>query len=263
MEVFVPVLKPIFDPVGAPMRVAAFMSGSGTNLEKILEHQERLARERGRSPFEVAVIFSDNAKSRALAIAAAHDIPAVMRDIGAFYARRGRPRSDLSIRAEFDSMTVEALKPHGARFAAYAGYMSVASPVLVRAFFGVNVHPADLSVETGGKRKWVGGHAVRDAVAAGEKTIASSTHIIEDTVDGGRILMISKPVPVEVPPGADLRDKTVLRNAEESNQSRLKVQGDWIVFPLTLEYIADGRFSTDEKGTIHFDGRPVPKGLRL
>jgi folate-dependent phosphoribosylglycinamide formyltransferase PurN len=245
------------------MRVAAFMSGSGTNLEKILERQEQLSRERGRPPFEVVVIFTDNEKSRAAEIAAAHDLPAVVRDIGAFYARHGRPKSDLSLRPGFDALTVEALKPFGARFAAYAGYMSVASPVLVRAFFGINVHPADLSVEVGGRRKWVGGHAVRDAIAAREKTIASSTHVIEDAVDGGRILMISKPVPVEIPAGADLRDKALLAKAEQANQSRLKEHGDWVIFPLTLEYLGDGRFSTDHSGTIHFDGRPIPKGLRL
>ncbi|MBI5525926.1 MAG: formyl transferase [Deltaproteobacteria bacterium] len=258
-----PVLTKIHDPAAGPMRVAAFMSGSGTNLEKILEHQERLSRERGRSPFEVVVIFTDNSGSRAVEIAAEHDLPAVVRDIGAFYAKRGRPKSDLSLRPEFDALTAEALKPWGARLAAFAGYMSVASPVLVRAFFGVNVHPADLSVEIEGKRRWVGGHAVRDAIKAGEKTIASSTHVIENTVDGGRILMISKPVPVGIPAGADLKDRTVLKEVEESNQGRLKEQGDWVIFPLSLEYLADGRFSTNGHGTIHFDGRPAPKGLRL
>jgi phosphoribosylglycinamide formyltransferase-1 len=258
-----PTLKKIHDPAAGPMRVASFMSGSGTNLLKILEHERRLAHERGAAPFTVAVIFSDSWKSKATEIGALYDLPVVVRDINAFYRARGLPKTDMSIRGEFDRGTVEALTPFGARFAAYAGYMSVASPVLVGAFFGVNVHPADLGIEVDGRRRWVGGHAVRDALRAGEKTIASSTHVVEEAVDGGRVLMISPHIPVEVPSGADLAKKEVAREIEKLNQGRLKEAGDWVIFPKTLEYLADGRFAADETGVLHFDGQPIPKGLRL
>jgi hypothetical protein len=104
---------------------------------------------------------------------------------------------------------------------------------------------------------------VRDAIKAGEKAVRSSTHIVEETVDGGRIALISAPLQLEIPPGLDLTAKEGLKAAEAFNQGRLKESGDWVIFPRTLEYIADGRISSDEAGTLHFDGEPIPQGLRL
>jgi folate-dependent phosphoribosylglycinamide formyltransferase PurN len=239
------------------------MSGSGSNLRRILERQRALAGERGRSPFEVVAIFTDTWNSRAAEIGRDFDVPVVTRDIAAFYAARGAPRRDLALRAEFDAATVDALRPFRARAAAYAGYMSVATAPLIDAFLGVNVHPADLSLEVGGRRRFVGDHAVRDAIVAGEKELRSTTHVIEPVVDGGRLLAVSPPIPVQVAPGTDLADKALAKRVAAEHQERLKEAGDWVVFPRTLEWIADGRIAQDETGLLHFDGRPIPKGVRM
>jgi len=37
-------------------------------------------------------------------------IPVVVRDLGAFHKERGKPRRDLTVRAEFDEGTVQALE---------------------------------------------------------------------------------------------------------------------------------------------------------
>jgi len=255
-------VRPLHDPRAGVLRVVGLLSGSGTNIRRILEHERKLAAERGQSPFELVALFSDNADSKAAEIGREFDLPVVVRDIRAFYKRRGRPKRDLGLRPDYDRLTVAALAPFQARAAVYGGYMSVASEPLIRAFLGLNVHPADLSVERDGKRRWVGDHAVRDAIVAGERTIAATTHLIEPEVDGGRLLMISKPLTVELAPGADLADPTQAQAVEQHNQNRLKEAGDWVIFPLTLQYLAEGRFGADESGVLHFDGRPIPKGLR-
>jgi folate-dependent phosphoribosylglycinamide formyltransferase PurN len=252
----------LHDPADGELRVAGFMSGSGTNLRRILEH-ERDEVDEGGCPYRVVVIFSDRHGSAATRIGADFDLPVVTRDIGAFYRRRGREKRDLSIRPEYDEATVQALQPFGVQAVAYAGYMSIASPVLTSAYLGVNVHPADLSIEREGRRRYVGDHAVRDAIADGARTIASSTHIVENEVDGGRLLMISEPVEVRLPPGVDLADPATLSEAEADNQERLKRAGDWVIFPLTLHYLAEGRYSVGEHGRLFFDGEPVPHGVRL
>ena len=43
-------LNPVFDPakMGRPMRVAAFMSGSGTNIRRLLEHETSLGKKANR-----------------------------------------------------------------------------------------------------------------------------------------------------------------------------------------------------------------------
>ncbi len=60
------------------MRVAGFMSGSGTNLVKILEWQAEQDREPAGSPFRVAVIFTDNPESNAARIGEENGVPVVV-----------------------------------------------------------------------------------------------------------------------------------------------------------------------------------------
>jgi len=251
----------LHDPVMGQMRVAGFVSGSGTNLWRILEYERRLDAA-GSSPYRVVVVFSDSAGSAATRIGAEFDLPVVTRDIDAYYRARGSKKRDLTIRPGFDEATVRALQPYRIDVVAYAGYMSIASPILTSTYVGVNVHPADLSIEEHGRRKYRGDQAVRDAIVAGERTIASTTHLVSEEVDGGRILMISQPVDVSVPPGADLGDGATLRRVAAENQERLKEQGDWIIFPLTLRFMAEGRFGLDDRGLMYFDGEPAPQGHR-
>jgi hypothetical protein len=40
-------------------------------------------------------------------------------------------------------------------------------------------------------------------------------------------------------------------------QERLKVNGDWVIFPRVIRAIADGRYARDEFGNINFDGKPL------
>jgi len=257
-------LKPLHNPDDGPLLVAGLMSGSGTNLRRIIEWQLDIEKSEGKSPYRIAVIFSNDIRSKAPEIGRDFDVPVVIRDMRAWYAKRGAPRTDLALRRDFDAETVRALSPFGVKVAVYGGYMAVATEVLIKAFLGINVHPADLSVlDERGRRRFTGDHAVLDAILAGEKTVASSTHIIEPEVDGGRLLMISAPVPVEIPPGADMSDSKTQHDVADSNQDMLKQGGDWIIFPRTIEYIARGRYAADERGALYFDGQPIPYGLKL
>lgn len=249
-------MEPLYDPTRGRMRVAGLMSGSGSNLRKIIEHSEN-------APYKVVVIFSDNPASNAQKIGKEYGIPVVVRDISAFYRAVGKPRKDLAARAEFDSGTVGELMSFGVDVAAYAGYMSIATPSLVNAFLGINVHPADLSIVDGDRRKYTGDHAVRDAIISGERELRASTHIIEPTVDYGRILMISTPIQVSLPELFDAGDKKMVELVADLHQKKLKEVGDWVIFPKTLEYIASGRYSRDGSGKLFFDGGELVSGLRL
>jgi len=254
-------ITPLHNPAEGPLRIVGLMSGSGTNIRKILEHQKRLEEE-GESPFKIVVLFSDTWNSNATKIGQEYDLPVITRDIGGFYAQRGKKRNDLSLRPDFDQETIKALSPFRVKVGVFGGYMSIVSPPLIKAFLGINVHPADLSIEENGKRKFTGPHAVRDAILAGEKTIASSTHIVEEKVDQGPILMISPPIPILLKKEWDLSRPEDLREAETFNQERLKEKGDWLIFPKTIEYIARGRYGKDERGNLYFDNQPIPRGFR-
>lgn len=240
-------LKPLYNPENGVMHVVGFLSGSGSNIRKLFEHQKKL----DDKVYKIVALFSDNAESSAPKLGKEYNVPVIIRDINAFYQANGQKKSKLSLRPVFDQETVCALEPYGADVAAYGGYMSIASDVLINAFIGINVHPADLSIEYDGKRVYTGDKAVAKAMRAGEKHIRSSTHIMTNTVDGGPILLISLPLEV------------IASETPEQNQNRLKVCGDWEIFPRTMEYLGQGRFSQDDAGLLYFDGKPIPKGLKL
>ena len=261
------VLKPLYSPrPDRPMRVAGFMSGSGTNLVKILDRQAEMERTPEGCPYEVVVIFTDNPSSHAGRIAESRGIPLLLEDIHAFYRSRGHTtKKDISLRPAFDRRILDALTPYRADTIVLAGYMSVVSEPLLAAFPGriVNVHPADLRILERGRRKYTGGDAVRDALVAGESFLRATTHVVREEVDGGEILMVSAPLRVELPAALQAAGdqwperRDLWTRVAQEHQERLKRVGDWEILPKTLEWLAQGRYCLDEKGRTCLDGKPL------
>jgi folate-dependent phosphoribosylglycinamide formyltransferase PurN len=264
-------MKPasLFDPVkaGRPMRVAAFMSGSGTNIVRLLELEAALREQEGSPPFEVVFVFSDRSDgaSRGEAIALEYGLPYVSYDIRAFHRRRGLRRTattpeGLAARKAFDRVPALLTDAFEIDVIALGGYMSYTTLQGC-----VNVHPADLSIKNpDGTRKYVGDHAVLDAIAAGETELRASTLWTDQGVDTGPLLMVSDPVPVRLPDDLDVPDADPQRLARvaDEHQEQLKETGDWKIFPLTVEMIARGRFALDEENRVYVDGVPAPDGYR-
>lgn len=262
-------LVPIFDPkaAGRPMRVAGFMSGSGTNILRLLEREKLLKAREGVSPFEIAFIFSDRSDGSCYGESIACDtgIPYVSYDIRTFHRLRALKRTvstpeGLEARREFDRVAATLVKAFKVDVIALGGYMSYLT--LDRC---INVHPADLSIlNEKGKPKYAGDNAVVDAIAAGEKLLRSSTIWTDKGVDTGPILMVSDPVRVQLPEPLEslVSDREKLLRVAEEHQNRLKEAGDWKVFPATIEMIARGRYAIDDEDLIYVDGQPVPKGYR-
>jgi folate-dependent phosphoribosylglycinamide formyltransferase PurN len=256
------------------MRVACFVSGSGTNARRITERS--LERDSG---YEVSLIFTDvrddrfrrsgEKRCRAKDIADEFDISYECVDIRDFYRERGMKRTDLSLRPEFDRLVVETVAPYGINLIALAGYMSITTQPLLEAYEGrmVNVHPADLSIMEGHERRYVGIHVVRDAILAGERELRASTHVVREKVDHGEILVVSEPVSINLPEDIVLdelaQDKKRLRVIVGEHQERLKERGDWIIFPLTIQMIAEGRFAFDGERRVYVDGVSAPRGYRI
>ncbi len=252
-------LKKLYDPEElGQLKVAGFMSGSGSNLIKIIEHEVHLKEERGQSPFHVPIIFSDNHLSKANEIGARFGLPVFIYDLDGFCNRRGTSTKDMGTREEYERECMKGLNEFECDVAAYAGYMRKATSVFVNAFLGVNVHPADLTIIKDGKPKYRGDHAVRDAIKECEEEIRSTTHIVTGEVDCGPVLMLSQPLEITYPIAEEIIDEMA-----GHYQNALKEKGDWEIFPRTLEYIADGRFARDATGKLYFDEKAIPSGLRF
>lgn len=253
--------------MGRPMRVAAFMSGSGSNILRLLELENQLKRKEGSSPFEVVFIFSDRSDGscRGEQIAYEYGIPYFSYDIRAFHRRRGAKRTvsspeGLLLRQEYDKIAAGLVHAFEIDVNALGGYMSYTT--LDRC---INVHPADLSLlNSVGKRRYVGDHAVLDAILSGEKSLRSSTIWTDQGVDTGPLLMISKPLGVEIPEPLEslAKNRESLMKIVGEYQERLKREGDWKIFPRTIEIIARGRFALDEENQVYIDGHPIPEGYR-
>ena len=76
--------------------------------------------------------------------------------------------------------------------------------------------------------------------------------------------MVSEPLDLNLPaPLHDLvRDKERFSQVVDDHQEKLKEIGDWKILPMTIEMIAEGRFSMDKTGMVHVDRSPVPEGFR-
>jgi len=249
------------------MRVAGFMSGSGTNILRLLEREKLLKARDGVSPFEVVFIFSDRSDGSCYGESIACDtgIPYMSYDIRTFHRLRGLKRTvstpeGLEVRREFDKSAATLVRAFEVDVIALGGYMSYLT--LHRC---INVHPADLSILSAkGKRKYVGDNAVVDAIIAGEKLLRSSTIWTDRGLDTGPLLMVSDPVKVQLPEPLEslVADRDKLLRVAEEHQNKLKEIGDWKIFPITIEMIARGRFALDDEERVYVDGQPAPKGYR-
>jgi phosphoribosylglycinamide formyltransferase-1 len=190
--------------------LGVLVSGSGTNLQAILD-----ACAARRIDARVAIVLSDRRDARALDRARKAGCPAH------FVDPAGRARE------EHDAHLADHLEDAGAQLVCLAGYMRIASPVLLRAFPDrvVNVHPALLP-------SFPGLRAQRQALDAGVRISGCTTHLVDEQVDHGPILMQAA-VPV-------LPDDT-----EESLSLRILAQ-EHILYPATIQMFAEGRVEVRE-----------------
>ncbi len=250
-------IKPLYMPKKEPMKVACLMSGSGTNVRKIIEKQL------GGAPFRVVAIFTDNKESNAGKIASEYNIPLMCSDIRDYCRKKGVERKDMNARRAYDSETRRFLEKHKADAAALCGYMSITTREIVDRFVTVNIHPADLRKKgKNGKRLYsgmLGLASVKAAIMNGDKELRSTAHLVTLQVDEGPILMVSEPVKVKIS-NEERKNHELLNAAAERNMEELKEKGDWKVYPETIKLLAEGRFAADEKGAIYLDGKPIPEG---
>jgi len=295
-------LTQLYRPTGKSMRLAIFMSGSGTNAKKIIE---RYLQDMGRgfAPFRPVLIFTDNPDSKAERIATQDyktsglEIAIVTNPIREFYAKRGAKLADRSIREMYDKEQADMLQDHGIDAIALAGYDWVVSPILCDFFNIVNVHPGDLRVvDENGKRKYFGLAWVPSAKAIldGKNYVHTSVHLVTSELDGGTLLGISAPQPVpdqvmplqnrkvllgegmnslkEVMdyvrqhpdmPDADISKMFPIYGFAKDCQERLKVHGDWVVFPQVTSWLSLGKYAMGKSGKIYFENKPVPDGVQF
>ena len=254
---------------------AIFMSGGGSNAEKVLEFHKKTSVQ-----WLPAVIITDAPeKSRAAEIAASYGLPLVELSIRKFYRQHGEEKISLAsengrrIRKLWTDALREKIAPFDIDFGILAGFMPLSN--ITGDFPCLNVHPGDLTVERDGRRLFVGLHAIPTelAIINNFKTIRSSVIIAQPytgkggEMDSGPILGISPELELDLQgfthsqfldiynkrperkPSGGWKD--ALSEIASANQERLKEKGDWVVFPQVVNDFAAGKFAI-ENGDLYF-----------
>lgn len=222
-------LKPLYQPApDRKMRVVVLFSGGASALPFMLSSEN----------FEVVGGVSSSKNASGIKKFEVLGIPVKILDIHEFYGEV--PVRDMEMRRLYDRHLVELVSGWQPDFVACSGYMYVLTEVFLNSFPNrvLNVHPADLRIVEGGRRKYVGLHAVEKQIACGEKFTRSTIHIMTEDVDHGPILCVSQPLPVE-------------NRSPQEQQELMKLKCDGPAYRKTLELLSEGSFAMDESGEIY------------
>jgi len=194
------------------MRVAIFASGSGTNLQAIIDAQIKT--------IEIALVFSNKSDAYAIERAKNHNLPVEVIDHKSFESR-----------GDFDSEIIRILEPYNLDLIILAGYMRILSPELVRAYKGkiINIHPALLP-------SFPGINSARQALEYGVKYTGVTVHFVDEGVDTGPIILQSI---------VEIED----RDTEESLLQKIhKVEHQ--IYPEAIELVSSGQIELNGRRVI-------------
>lgn len=149
-------------------RIVVLASGRGSNFQAVLD-----AIAAGNIPAICVRLITDNPEAYAIERAEMADIPVTVIDFGLFPSREA-----------YDRALLAAMQETRADLFVLAGYMRILAPSVVRAFPGkmVNIHPALLP-------SFTGLHAQRQAVLHGVKVAGCTVHFVDESLDGGPIIL--------------------------------------------------------------------------
>jgi len=195
----------------ASLNIACLVSGSGTNLQAIIDRIES-----GALDARIVAVISNVPGAGALERAQKHGIPWFVVN-----------NKDYPSRELFDRELAAIIDRQQARLICLCGFLRIFSPFIIDRYPDriINIHPA-LLPSFGGKGFY--GHKVHDAVlAAGVKTSGCTVHFVDGEVDHGPIVL-QRIVPVL--PG-DTAETLAARVLEQEH----------LAYPDAIQLFAQGR----------------------
>jgi len=157
-------------PLGRPARLVVLVSGSGTNLQALLDAVA--AAPDGSYGAEIVAVGADRDGITGLERAERAGLPVFVRRV------RDHPS-----REAWDLALAEATAAYEPDLVVSAGFMKIVGKEFLARFGGrfINTHPALLP-------SFPGAHGVRDALAYGVKVTGCTVHFVDDGVDTGPII---------------------------------------------------------------------------
>lgn len=179
----------------APARLVVLVSGSGTNLQALLDACADPA-----YGARVLAVGADRAGIEGLTRAATQAVPTFVVKV-----------PDFADRAEWDAALTDACAEYAPDLIISAGFLKLVGPTFLARFAGryINTHNALLPA-------FPGMHGPRDALAYGVKIAGATLHLVDGGVDTGPIIA-QVAVPVE---DADTED-TLTERIKDAERRQL------------------------------------------
>lgn len=215
--------------------------------------------------FELALCFSTDESFSGTPELHWHEIPVVRRSIRRYYADHGARISDRAVRARYDFETARILERAEVDWVLLDSYLYVLSAPMLTAFQGrlLNVHDADLTLQAGGKPRYAGLHATRDAILGGETDTRATVHFVTAALDAGPPLLRSWPFPVLPGTTSHMRRRLydAVRHYAAAHRDWVMERAWGVLLVRTAELLAAGRVDL-RRGRAWIDGTPAPWDVR-
>lgn len=153
------------------IRIAVLVSGTGSNLQALLDYEKR-----GGNPDGCIVLVIADRSCGALDHAAEHRVPALVLD------RRTLGKN------EFERSLLASLKQHSIDLVVLAGFLTILSEKVTGLYRRriINIHPSLIPSFCG--KGYYGERVHQAALQRGVKVSGATVHLVDEVADGGPIL---------------------------------------------------------------------------
>ncbi|MBQ9518000.1 MAG: phosphoribosylglycinamide formyltransferase [Eubacterium sp.] len=203
------------------MNIAVFVSGGGTNLQALIDAQDRGEIKNGKITF----VLASNDGAYALERAKKAGIESTVVS-----------RKSYATKEEYDKAILKELDGRNIDLIVLAGFLSILGEELVSTYRNriINIHPSLIPLFCG---DGFYGKKVHTAVLeSGVKVTGATAHFVNEITDGGAIIL-QKAVPVEQGDNEDILQYRVMRQAE------------WEILPKAVSLFCEGRIKINGNKT--------------
>lgn len=191
-------------------KIAVLVSGGGTNLQALIDGENRGDIHSGR----LSLVISNNPGAYALERAKSAGIETLV-----------ITRKELGSQQAFEEAIVQALEDRQIDLIVLAGFMSILSESFTKRYPRriLNVHPSLIPAFCG--KGYYGLRVHEEALAYGVKVTGATVHFVNEIPDGGEIIAQKA---VEIQPG----------DTPEVLQRRVMEQAEWKILPAAVEQVS-------------------------
>ncbi|WP_177920259.1 phosphoribosylglycinamide formyltransferase [uncultured Eubacterium sp.] len=203
------------------LNIAVFVSGGGTNLQALIDAQDRGEIKNGKITFVLA--SNENAYALERAKKAGIDTAVVN-------------RKQYESKADYDKAVLKTLDGRDIDLIVLAGFLSILGEELVSKYNNriINVHPSLIPLFCGDG--FYGKKVHKAVLDSGMKVTGATVHFVNEITDGGAIIL-QKAVPIEQGDNEDILQYRVMRQAE------------WEILPKAVSLFCEGRIKINGNKT--------------